>query len=92
MRVVCDSSMSAAWSQAKDGDRSLALDVELAERLALEGRGDLLPNLLGGGDAARRAHADHARRDIDGVSPDVELVALLADDAGDHRDLNGLRP
>ena len=45
---------------------------------------DLIADLLSGGDASGRAHANHPRRDIDGVAPDVELIALLADDAGDH--------
>ena len=46
---------------------------------------NLLEDLLGGGDASRRAHADHAGGDIDGVAPDIELIALLTDDAGNDR-------
>src|SRR5581483_9647470 len=84
MRVSCDTSMRGARPQSEDGNRSLALDLDLAERLAFEGRRDLLPYLLGGGHASRRAHAHHARGDIDRVAPDVELIALLADHARDH--------
>ena len=38
-----------------------------------------LPNASG------RTHADHAGRDIDRVAPDVELIALLAHNAGNDR-------
>src|SRR3990170_1311716 len=77
------SNSSAAESQAEDRDRAFAFDVELAQGLAVESRSDQVEGLLGGGDAPRRAHADHAGGDVDRVAPDVELIALLAYDAGD---------
>src|SRR4029453_331798 len=77
--------MSGTQTEAKNRDRAFAFDVKLAEGLAVEGRGDLLEDFLGGSDASRRAHADHARGDIDRVAPDVELIALLSHPAGHHR-------
>src|SRR5690554_6695061 len=57
-----------AGAETEHGNRSLALDIELAQRLAVEGRGNLVEDFLGGGDAAGRAHADHARRDVDRIA------------------------
>jgi len=41
-------------AQSEDGDRAFAFDVEFAERLAIEGRGNVLEDLLGDDNASRR--------------------------------------
>src|ERR1700722_9762529 len=62
---------------------SLALDFEFAQRLSLETILDPRPHFTGHRYAAWHRLAGHACGDIDGVTPNVELVTLLSNNASD---------
>ena len=86
---------SRACLNGNDWNGSLALDIEIAQRLAFEAILDLPPSFIGHRDAPWHRLAGHAGGNIDGVAPNVELVAFLPDDACHDRtnmDANPDRP
>src|SRR5262249_13499058 len=72
-------------ANAEHCNRALALDVHLAKSFGLEARRHLLPNRFGHCDISGLRLVRHAGRDVDGVAPNVELIALLPYYSADNR-------